>query len=393
MGPWTGGTPRIRRGQSHALGALEAVREFHQSVAQADTALVIFFCSSDYDLDLLAEEMHRLFAGVRVVGCTTAGEIGPAGYLEHSISGISFPQSSFKVVSGCIENLQQFETSAGQNFTRALLHRLEDEPPATPIDNSFALLLIDGLSVREEPVTRAVQSTLASMPLIGGSAGDGVNFGRTHLYSDGRFHSDCAILVLLTTRLPVRPFETHHFIATDERLVVTEADTARRIVREINGLPAASEYARIVGVDVANLNPAIFSARPVVVLINGVSYVRSIQSSNADGSLTFYCAIANGLILRVAQGVNLLDNLQQQFADIRAEIGRPQLVIGFDCQLRKLEVFDSSDKDRVIDLLLHNRTTGFCTYGEQFRGVHLNQTFTGVAIGSPTDCTTEASDA
>lgn len=383
MAPSIDSPTRIVRGQSRAAGAREAVREFHRAVAQADTELVVFFCSSDYDLDLLAAEMNRLFAGIRVVGCTTAGEIGPAGYLEHSISGMSFPAGSFKVVSGCLENLQQFSTAAGQNFTRALLHRLEDDPQSAPIDHSFALLLIDGLSMREEPVTRAIQSTLANMPLIGGSAGDGVNFERTHLYFDGRFRSDCAILVLLFSRLRSRPFQTNHFIATDERLVVTEADMARRVVKEINGLPAAHEYARIVGVDVGDLDPALFSARPVVVLINGVSYVRSIQNSNADGSLTFYCAIANGLILRVAQRVNLLANLEQLFADIQAEIGQPQLVIGCDCLLRKLEIFDSPDKDRVIDLLLRHNTTGFCTYGEQFRGVHLNQTFTGVAIGAP----------
>jgi hypothetical protein len=29
-----------------------------------------------------------------------------------------------------------------------------------------------------------------------------------------------------------------------------------------------------------------------------------------------------------------------------------------------------------------NRTIGFNTYGEQFLGIHVNQTFTGIAIGS-----------
>lgn len=379
----------ICRGQSCATDARQAVREFHQAVAQADMALVIFFCSSDYDLDRLADEMNRVFAGVQVVGCTTAGEIGPAGYLENSLSGASFPADSFTVVSGCIERLQEFSTAAGQQFTQALWRRLEASSPVSPTDNGFALLLIDGLSVREEPVTRAVQSILAKMPLVGGSAGDGVKFERTHLYHDGRFRSDCAVLVLLSTRLPLRLFETHHFVATEERLVVTEADPARRVVREINGLPAAQEYARILGVDAGQLNRALFAARPVVVLIDGVSYVRSIRRANADGSLTFYCAIANGMILRIARGSNLLENLERRLARIGDEIGRPQLVIGCDCVLRKLEIFASPDKDRVIDLLLHNRTTGFCTYGEQFRGVHVNQTFTGVAIGSPSEAEIE----
>lgn len=372
----------LLRAQSRAIDAIDAVREFHEAVAQPDTALVVFFCSSDYDLDALATEMNRLFAGVQLVGCTTAGEIGPAGYLEHSLSGASFPASSCQVVSACLEDLQHFSIAAGQTFTKNLMQRLEKHAPHAQADNSFALLLIDGLSVREEPVTRALQSTLGKITLVGGSAGDGVDFARTHVFFEGRFRADIAVLALVTTCLPFKLFDTHHFVATDERLVVTEADASRRIVKEINGLPAADEYARILGIAVRDLEPGIFAARPVVVLIDGVSYVRAIQMANPDGSLTFFCAIDNGLILRVANGGSLLENLERTFATIREDIGRPQLVVGCDCLLRRLEIFQSPDRDRVVDLLMQNNTTGFSTYGEQFRGLHVNQTFTGIAFGA-----------
>ena len=82
--------PSLRRAQSLAANAREAVREFHAGVVQPDMALVLFFCSSDYDLDAMADEMRQRFAGVTVVGCTTAGEIGPAGYCDRSLSGVSF---------------------------------------------------------------------------------------------------------------------------------------------------------------------------------------------------------------------------------------------------------------------------------------------------------------
>jgi hypothetical protein len=32
--------------------------------------------------------------------------------------------------------------------------------------------------------------------------------------------------------------------------------------------------------------------------------------------------------------------------------------------------------------MAQNRVFGFSTYGEQYNGLHLNQTFTGVAIGA-----------
>jgi hypothetical protein len=345
-------------------------------------ALVIFFCSSEYDLKELAEEMSCLFAGVQVAGCTTAGEIGPAGYREHSLTGASFPASSFDAACGRIDRLQQFKITTGQTFVQEMLQRLESHAPHAGPDNSFALLLIDGLSMREEAVTRALQSSLGSVPLVGGSAGDDLKFEGTYVYFDGRFHSDSAILILAATRLPFTLFKTQHFVATGERLVVTEADTAHRIVKEINGLPAAQEYARILGIDVQDLAPRRFAAWPVVVLIDGTNYVRSIQKVNPDGSLTFYCAIENGLVLRVAKGVDLVENLEQAFLQVRADIGQPQFVFSCDCILRKLEIYQNRLKDRVGEIFLRNNAIGFNAYGEQFQGVHINQTLVGIAIGA-----------
>ncbi len=373
---------RIHRAQSCATDARDAVREFHAGVAQPDMALVIFFCSSEYDLEVLAEEMRSLFAGVQVVGCTTAGEIGPAGYRDHSLTGASFPASSFNAVSGRIDQLRQFKIASGQALVQELLQRLESRAQQGEPDNSFALLLIDGLSMREEVVTRTLESALGKLPLVGGSAGDGVKFDSTHVYFEGRFHSDSAILILAATRLPFKVFKTQHFVATGERLVVTEADTALRIVKEINGLPAAQEYARILGIDARDLAPKRFAAWPVVVLIDGTNYVRSIQKVNLDGSLTFFCAIENGLVLRVAKGVDLVGNLEQAFTQIRAEIGPPQLVLACDCILRKLEISQSSLTDGVGEVFLRNNTIGFNSYGEQFHGVHVNQTLVGIAIGT-----------
>ena len=373
---------RIRTAHACAPDAREAVRAFHAAVDQPDMELVIFFCSAEYDLEAISEEVNRLFHGVQVVGCTTAGEIGPAGYRDHSLTGASFPASDFTAVSHGIKHLQQFETGIGEAAVTDLLGRLESLAPNADATNSFALLLIDGLSIREEVVTDVLQYALGELPLAGGSAGDGLNFGSTHVYFEGSFHPDCAILTLVSTPLPFKLFKTQHLVSMDERMVVTEADAGRRIVMELNGRPAAQEYARVLRLDPADLGPTRFAASPVVVMIDGASYVRSIQSANPDGSLTFFCAIENGLVLRGAKGVDLLKNLEEAFAQIRAQIGPPQFVLGCDCVLRKLEILPSPQKDRVAEVLQQNNTIGFNTYGEQFNGVHVNQTLVGIAIGA-----------
>ena len=205
---------------------------------------MVFFCASEYDLDALADEMNRLFSGVTVVGCTTAGEIGPIGYSDFGLSGASFTGAGFTAVAGHLEHLQRFEIATGQAFANALLQQLEARAPASGERDSFAFLLIDGLSVREEPVVRTLQNVLGKIPLFGGSAGDGLRFTRTWVFHDGAFHTDSAVLILATTSLPFRIFKTQHFVSDNERLVVTEADASHRIVKEINGLPAAEEIGR-----------------------------------------------------------------------------------------------------------------------------------------------------
>jgi hypothetical protein len=313
---------------------------------------------------------------------TTAGEIGPAGYRTHSLTGASFPAGSCVAVNGLLDCLSQFDIARGHDFAQTLLQKLESKVSGASSDNTFAFMLIDGMSIREEPVTHALQYALGKIPLFGGSAGDDMKFTKTHVYSDGRFHSDSTVLILINTSLPFKIFKTQHFVSTDERLVVTEADPARRIVHEINGLSAAAEYARLVGVDVHELNSMSFAVSPVVVMIDGTDYVRSIQKANDDGNLAFYCAIEEGLVLRVAHGVDLVKNLEQTFDKIREEIGPPQLVFGCDCILRNLEISQNGLKDRVGEIFMRNNTIGFSSYGEQFRGVHVNQTLTGCAIGA-----------
>ena len=374
----------IRRFQSTHPDARTAVRAFADGVRQADMAFVLFFCSKRYALDDIAEEMRAQFPGVAVFGCTTAGEIGPAGYRDGSLSGASFSRHSFAAAGCLVDDLQHFVFASARPRVQALLADLEVETgPGGRLDNRFALSLIDGLSAREDLVSRAFQGALGDICLLGGSAGDGLDFGGTHVYADGRFHRDAAVMLLIATSRPVQPLKIQNFVPLDERLVVTEADPERRLVREINGLPAAEEYARVIDADPGKLGPADFAASPIVILLEGSQYVRSVRAANPDGSLAFYCAIDEGMVLRVAAMTDLLANLRASLMDIGGGIGRPALTLGFDCILRKLNVSSKNLTTDIEGLFRQYNAIGFASYGEQYNGIHVNHTLTGIAIGDP----------
>jgi hypothetical protein len=378
-------SPSHRIGQSALPDTAAAVRALYAAIAQPDTGLVLFFCSRLHDLDTVAREMSRLFGEVPVVGCTTAGEIGPLGCTEHTISGLSLNKNSFATVVGCIDSVQQFDLTEGRDFIQALQQGLQAQHPQATPENSFALMLIDGLSMREERVTRSLQNALGQIQLIGGSAGDGMDFKHTMVYADGRFATGRAVVLLISTPLPFHIFKIQHFVPTAQRLVVTSADSSKRLVREINGLPAALAYANLIGVPVESLSATHFAASPLMVLINGAAYIRSIQKAQADGSLTFFCAIEEGIVLRMAQGEDMVSNMATSFAGIRQTLGEPALTLAFDCILRKLESIRNDATQQIAEVFMANHAVGLNTYGEQLCGVHVTQTLTGVAIGARYD--------
>lgn len=371
----------VRRAVSHATDPVAAVAELHAGLDQPDVSLAVAYFAPELDRAVLAAELRRRFGSMPLIGCTTAGEITPEGYLAGTLTGFSVASPRFYAMSRRIDGLGAFRFAETQLATEQMLGKLAQRGTRPTAANTFAFLLVDGLSNQEESLVSAVSRGLGEIRLFGGSAADGTRFGSTAVLHEGELHSDAAVLTLVQTDLPFTVFKTQHFEASEEKMVVTEASPGQRLVTEINGEPAGREYARMVGLEVEELTPLIFAEYPVVVRLGGQPYVRSIQKVNADESLTFFCAIDEGIVLTVARRTDIVEDLSRAFADVRARVGPPQLVLGCDCILRNLECEQRGVKDEVGRIFVDNNVVGFATYGEQFNALHVNQTFTGVAIG------------
>jgi len=366
----------LLQGQSLAPEPDRAVADLQSAMAGAELALVLFFCSSRFDLPRLAHCFRSRFAGTPLIGCTTAGEIGPAGYRDGSVAAIGFSAAGFSAASTAIGDLDAFDELQAREMAGEMMRRV-----GRPAEQCFSILLIDGLSGREERVARQCQRALGNVALVGGSAGDDQCFVSTSLFHKGEFRDE-ALWLVIGTALAFKVYRSSHFVGCSEPLVVTEADAERRIVREINGYLAAEEYSRITGVPVAYLDPVSFAKAPFTVRIGGNDYVRSIRTVQDDGSLSLYCAIERGVVLRVAAGMDLAGVRRKLFEDLRRELGKPLGIVGFDCIHCRLEAENLDGKAAIEDMFRENRVVGFSSYGEQFVGTHVNQTFTGVAIGA-----------
>lgn len=360
--------------------AEHAAAELRRKLPDVDYAAIVGFVSPEYDSGAFAAAMTKHFPHAPFYGCTTAGELGPQGIGDGGVVAIGFRARDFSIVATRVESVGTLAFETLRNEVRSARAALAEREGGAE-RNRFGLLMVDGLCLNEEALISAIGASLDDIQVAGGSAGDGSAYGETFVFFDGGARRDAAVLLLVSTELPCRLFRCNSFEPTAVELIVTEADVERRIVRELNAEPAAHEYARVIGVPVGELNSRVFAAHPVIVRVGGDYYARSIQRANEDNSLTFFCAIDEGMVLRAAGRLDSLGVVEQMFRDTEAELGEVGVYIRFDCIYRRLDAEQRQILREMQDLYRRHHVVGFNTYGEQFELLHLNQTFAGVAIG------------
>ncbi|WP_050384049.1 FIST N-terminal domain-containing protein [Bradyrhizobium pachyrhizi] len=368
--------------QAKTDGPREAAAEIARQLAGADLAMLVVFVSPVYEPQTFIAELSNRMPAVPIFGCTTAGELSPGGWDEDSVVAMGFNAADFVIAARPLFELSTFRVDHGRSICTELQNEFAQRTEhCDHTHDSFGLLFIDGMCQREETIMSAIYASLGDIPVVGGSAGDGLRFEKSWVFHGGEAFTDAAVLILIRTRLPFRLFKCDHFEPTSTKMVVTEADIEHRIVKELNAEPAAMEYSRAVGLSDSKLELFSFAAHPVLVRVGGAYYARSIQRTNPDGSLQFFCAIDEGMVLTVARERDPIDVTSRLLKELTEDLGEVAMFIGFECVLRRLDVEQRQLSREMSELYRRNKVIGFQTYGEQYRSMHVNQTLTGIAIG------------
>lgn len=373
------GTCGIASAASALAGTAAAVSEIVGELGVGPFQHIIVFYSPAHHVKLVAELMRRAYPGTEISGCSTSGEITPVGMMQGGIVAIAFPYRGFRVLAEAIYSVDQAGVEHASELARRLKARFGSGHPMR--ERVFGLMLVDGLSNAEETLIAAVHWAMDDVQLVGGSAGDDLAFRETSLIHKGRVLQRAALLIMIESEFPFRVFKSQNFEPTGAKLVVTAADTERRIVYELNAEPAAQEYAAAIGLLPNDLGPFSFASYPLVVRVGGDYYCRSIRNMNPDGSLTFFCAIDEGLVFTVANPQEMTLATERTLQGIEASLGSIDTVLGFDCILRRLDAENRQVRHQLADIYQRYHVVGFHTYGEQFNAMHLNQTLTGIAFG------------
>ena len=365
---------------SYETSPTAVAREVIEQLGDERFAFIILYFSPSFTPNLLIRTLNEVYPELPIFGCSTAGEMTLDGITSDAVVALGFKATDFRVKELVFPNLDEFSISEGQSVVQATVDAFQEtRDPSKP--HCFALMLVDGLCYREEQLVSALSYGLRDIPLVGGSAGDGLNFKETSIISSGQVYKNAAVLLLVESRCPFHIFKCDSFEPTDLKFVVTKADPENRIVYELNAMPAATAYATALGVEEHELDQLCLATHPLCVCFGGDCYVRSIKDVGEDGSFGFYCAIDEGIVFTLSDITDMVGGVEKTLQIIRDTIGPPQIILGFDCVLRRMLSEINQSKGQISQLFKDNQVIGFNTYGEQVHAMHLNFTFSGIALG------------
>jgi hypothetical protein len=370
----------VKIGASPARDPRMAVAQLAEQLAQPDPELVLYFSTARHDPDVLARAMADRFPGT-VVGCTTAGEIGPTGYSQHGLVGVSLGPGPIRVHHWPIESVSALDLESMAEFRRGFdssrVYREADRS-----EDCIGMLLVDGLSQKEELLVAALYRQFQPMSIVGGSAGDDYQFRQTHIFAGGRAIPNGAVfLVFEMGGVPFQTFRLQDFQPVSDYMVITAADGEGRTIQEIDGEPAAVTYARLVGVPIEQMTPEQFASHSFLVQVGGEEYIRSVRRIGSDGGLHLHSAIDEGVVVRLGRSDDTLVSLARFLQAGSARVGQTMLAICFDCMHRRMELTRQNGLVRAAEILGQIPSVGFSTYGEVVDSIHVNQTMTGVIFG------------
>lgn len=350
------------------------------TIRQPQMKLVMFFSSKKYDIKEVAKIFKEYLPDVHVVGCTTAGELSNQGFTEGSISALSIAADDFEAAPYLMKEINRKVLFAKDDIIRVaetigLSHDSED---------GFILTLIDSSQAAEEKILSLLRNNFPKLDIVGGSAAD-EDFKETLVSVNGETMENAAAIVFVRTSHEMLFHKENIYTPTDIQLEVTKANIQQRLVLELNGKPAAEEYARILGIDVGYLRENfrdVFFSNPLGRTFGEDIWITAPTSIVDDKAIAFASLILPGTRVKLLKPVDAVAEAVKTVETIKQKLPNCKGAILFNCLLRYLQ-FKQDNQTEIIarEYAKLGPICGFNTHGEQLQRHHMNQTLTLVAFG------------
>lgn len=331
-------------------------------VAQLDGTpprAAIAFAAVDFDLPDVVTEIRRWFPNIELAGCTTDGEIAnPAGFSEDSIALVLFASDAVEITVG-------IGAGAISDPRKAAAEAVGQAKSKTELDPVLCIALPEGLGASLGEVVAGLRAALGeNFPIVGGAAGDQLQFSGTHQICNGDISSDAVVVMLFSGPLCFATPVATGWVPMGKRHRVTRA--SGMTVYEIDHRPAIELY------DEYLQSRSIFFPLAVYEAGHNGYYLSVPQAFDEEtGSVTLLNAVPENAEVQLAEASRdeIVAGSKESMALALSKFpgGTPQASILFSCAGRRavLGTRTGEEYSNIVDFLKSEiPTAGFYSYGE-----------------------------
>ena len=356
-----------------------------------DPRLLIVFASEELDIPAALAGIRSAAGKVPLIGCSTAGEIGPDGPGDGGVIVTALGGDGFAATVGSGER-------AADDLRRAGAEAAECAAEVNGShEHKVLIVLTDGLAGDQQEIVRGAYAAVgAGVPLVGGCAGDGLRMRSTHQLFGDRVLTNSVVAATLASEAPLGIGVHHGWRRVAEPMLVTASEANR--VLEIDDQPALDVYLDRLDAPAEVRDDAEeftrFAATHPLGLASrrGEEHVRYVSGADfSTRALDCIAEVPRGVLAWLMEGdsESVLAAVDAACEDALAplETEAPRGLIAFDCIARR-RVLGPGIETEVDRISLHGGgapVAGFYTYGEIARtrgisGFH-NQTLVVLAVG------------
>src|SRR4051812_17516111 len=358
-------------GKADGVTVDAAVRACDQAIVGDDAKLLVVFCSQSHDLQALVDAIDERSGGVPLIGCSTAGEYAASGPGENGVVITAFGGPGFSVETRAVAGAATRLYESGAEAAAAMA----DVDAALP--HRVLMLLTDGLAGDQAEIVRGAYSVVgASVPLVGGCAGDDLAMKQTHQLHGRQVLTGAVVSAAIASDAPFGIGVRHGWRRVGEPMVVTESANNR--VYKLDGRPALDVYLERLGAPAEAreseeaftrfglTHPFGMSRR------SGEEQVRFIGGANfQDGSIATIAEVPPGALVWSMEGdaESVLSATHAACGDAVAALGdhAPIGLLAFDCIARRGVLGEDGIQTEVAHVAERAGgapVAGFYTYGE-----------------------------
>lgn len=371
---------------SRAADARQAAAELCARLRRSPDSYraAVFFAAVRYDFAELSREIKARLPNTEVVGTTTAGELTLQGFANDSVVLTTMSDTATRVKAVLVEHGSRYPVACRGRLEAALREcgiRIGD---ANSHRDAFAVAFIDGGHNSEETVLTNFYATVRNdcFKLAGGTAGYTGSDTRTFVSANGEVTDDGAAFLLVKTSRPFDIRQESMFDPTGKSVFVTESDVMSRTIAKLDGRPAKTVYAEMLGVPEARVD-SVMAENPFGRFLNGAIRISALASFTPDRKIRVYSRVVPNSTLELLHIADPLAKCDETCAGILAAVPRPKFVLLMTCITRTVIFGKMRIQDKIVRKYGAAFPTfaGFSAYGEQHGRIHCSQTLVTVAVG------------